>query len=204
MIVRELGQPSLTIEPDRAKIARYGLNVSDINTLIETAVRRHAGDAGHSGRASVRPRRAHAGAIPQNMERDQEPADRYARRPAPAAQPVRRHQGRTTARRSSIARRIRASSASSSASRDATWRARSAKRARRWRQQCTCRSATRSTGAANTRSIWRRAAQMMVILPMTVAADPADPVRALRQPEIPADHHVQRAGDRCRSAACWR
>ncbi|MEO8360263.1 MAG: CusA/CzcA family heavy metal efflux RND transporter [Vicinamibacteria bacterium] len=37
-LVRELGQPSLTIEPDRAKIARYGLNVSDINSLIETAV----------------------------------------------------------------------------------------------------------------------------------------------------------------------
>ena len=37
-LVRELGQPSLTIEPDRAKIARYGLNVDDINTLIETAV----------------------------------------------------------------------------------------------------------------------------------------------------------------------
>jgi cobalt-zinc-cadmium resistance protein CzcA len=37
-VVRELGQPSLTIEPDRDKIARYGLNVADINTLIETAV----------------------------------------------------------------------------------------------------------------------------------------------------------------------
>ena len=37
-LVRELGQPSLTIEPDRAKIARYGLNVGDINALIETAV----------------------------------------------------------------------------------------------------------------------------------------------------------------------
>ncbi|MGI8744726.1 MAG: efflux RND transporter permease subunit [Bryobacteraceae bacterium] len=37
-LVRELGQPSLIIEPDRAKIARYGLNVSDINTLIETAI----------------------------------------------------------------------------------------------------------------------------------------------------------------------
>jgi cobalt-zinc-cadmium resistance protein CzcA len=37
-LVRELGQPSLTIEPDRAKIAQYGLNVGDINTLIETAV----------------------------------------------------------------------------------------------------------------------------------------------------------------------
>ncbi|HVB37921.1 MAG TPA: CusA/CzcA family heavy metal efflux RND transporter, partial [Vicinamibacterales bacterium] len=37
-IVKELGQPSLTIVPNREKIARYGLNVSDINTLIETAV----------------------------------------------------------------------------------------------------------------------------------------------------------------------
>lgn len=37
-IVQELGQPSLNIVPDRDKIARYGLNVSDINTIIETAV----------------------------------------------------------------------------------------------------------------------------------------------------------------------
>ncbi len=37
-IVQELGQPSLTITPDREKIAQYGLNVADINTLIETAV----------------------------------------------------------------------------------------------------------------------------------------------------------------------
>jgi cobalt-zinc-cadmium resistance protein CzcA len=37
-IVRELGQPSLIIVPDRAKIARFGLNVSDINTLVETAM----------------------------------------------------------------------------------------------------------------------------------------------------------------------
>jgi cobalt-zinc-cadmium resistance protein CzcA len=37
-VVRELGQPSLIIEPDRAKTARYGLNVSDVNTLIETAM----------------------------------------------------------------------------------------------------------------------------------------------------------------------
>ena len=37
-VVRELGQPSLLITPDRAKLARYGLNVSDVNTLIETAM----------------------------------------------------------------------------------------------------------------------------------------------------------------------
>jgi cobalt-zinc-cadmium resistance protein CzcA len=37
-IVRELGQPSLTVEPDRAKLARYGLNVSDIDAVLETGV----------------------------------------------------------------------------------------------------------------------------------------------------------------------
>ncbi|HET7360104.1 MAG TPA: CusA/CzcA family heavy metal efflux RND transporter [Rhodanobacteraceae bacterium] len=37
-LVQELGQPSLTIDIDRAKIARYGLNVDDINSLIQTAI----------------------------------------------------------------------------------------------------------------------------------------------------------------------
>jgi cobalt-zinc-cadmium resistance protein CzcA len=37
-LVQELGQPSLTIRIDRARIARYGLNVADINALIQTAI----------------------------------------------------------------------------------------------------------------------------------------------------------------------
>ncbi len=37
-LVQELGQPSLTVTADRATIARYGLNVADINGLIEAAV----------------------------------------------------------------------------------------------------------------------------------------------------------------------
>ena len=37
-LVQELGQPSLNIKIDRAKIARYGLNVADINALIQTAI----------------------------------------------------------------------------------------------------------------------------------------------------------------------
>src|SRR5579872_531383 len=37
-VVRELGQPSLTITPNREKIARYGLNVDDVNTIVETAI----------------------------------------------------------------------------------------------------------------------------------------------------------------------
>jgi heavy metal efflux system protein len=41
-LVQELGQPSLTIKINRARIARYGLNVADINALIQTAI---GGDA---------------------------------------------------------------------------------------------------------------------------------------------------------------
>lgn len=37
-LVKELGQPSLSITIDRAAIARYGLNVVDINGLITTAI----------------------------------------------------------------------------------------------------------------------------------------------------------------------
>jgi cobalt-zinc-cadmium resistance protein CzcA len=37
-LVQELGQPSLTVTADRAKMARYGLNVADVNGLIEAAV----------------------------------------------------------------------------------------------------------------------------------------------------------------------
>src|SRR5690348_4640397 len=37
-LVQELGQPALTVTADRAKIARYGLNVADVNGLIEAAV----------------------------------------------------------------------------------------------------------------------------------------------------------------------
>jgi heavy metal efflux system protein len=37
-VVKQLGQPSLTVTADRAKIARYGLNVADVNGLVQAAV----------------------------------------------------------------------------------------------------------------------------------------------------------------------
>jgi cobalt-zinc-cadmium resistance protein CzcA len=37
-VVRELGQPSLLIDIDRDKIARYGINVSDVQSVIQAAV----------------------------------------------------------------------------------------------------------------------------------------------------------------------
>jgi len=37
-VVRELGQPSVQIDVDREKIARYGINVSDVAAIIESGV----------------------------------------------------------------------------------------------------------------------------------------------------------------------
>ena len=37
-VVQELGQPSLSITADRAKLARYGVNVADVNGIIDAAV----------------------------------------------------------------------------------------------------------------------------------------------------------------------
>ena len=37
-VVRELGQPSLIINVDREKIARYGINISDVEAVIQAAV----------------------------------------------------------------------------------------------------------------------------------------------------------------------
>jgi cobalt-zinc-cadmium resistance protein CzcA len=37
-VVRELGQPTLVIDADREKISRYGINVSDVEAVIQAAV----------------------------------------------------------------------------------------------------------------------------------------------------------------------
>jgi len=37
-VVRELGQPSLLIDADRTKIARYGINVADVEAVVQAAV----------------------------------------------------------------------------------------------------------------------------------------------------------------------
>jgi heavy metal efflux system protein len=37
-VVRELGQPSLIVEADRAKIARYGINVADVEAVVQGAI----------------------------------------------------------------------------------------------------------------------------------------------------------------------
>jgi len=37
-VVRQLGQPTLTIDVDRSKIARYGINVADVEAIVQVAV----------------------------------------------------------------------------------------------------------------------------------------------------------------------
>ena len=37
-VVRELGQPSLIIDADRDKIARYGINIADVESIVQAAV----------------------------------------------------------------------------------------------------------------------------------------------------------------------
>jgi len=37
-VVRELGQPSLLVDVDREKIARYGINVSDVEAVVSAAI----------------------------------------------------------------------------------------------------------------------------------------------------------------------
>jgi cobalt-zinc-cadmium resistance protein CzcA len=37
-VVRELGQPSLLVQVDREKIARYGINVADVEAIVQAAV----------------------------------------------------------------------------------------------------------------------------------------------------------------------
>jgi heavy metal efflux system protein len=38
IVVRELGQPSLIIGADRRKIARYGINVADVEAVVQAAI----------------------------------------------------------------------------------------------------------------------------------------------------------------------
>jgi heavy metal efflux system protein len=37
-VVRELGQPSLVVDVDRPKIARFGINVSDVEAVVQAAI----------------------------------------------------------------------------------------------------------------------------------------------------------------------
>ena len=124
-VVRELGQPSLLIDVDRDKIARYGINVSDVEAVVQAAVGGQAATQVIQGeklfdlvvrmKPEFRENAQQIGNLLVGTPSGQQIASELARRifTRPAAHP------------SSIAKTIRATSACSSASKGATCRARS-------------------------------------------------------------------------------
>ena len=92
-VVRELGQPTLLIEVDREKIARYGINVSDVRGCDSGCSGRTGGHPGDPGREAVRPRRSHAAAVPQQSFTNWQSAGRYAGGTADSAAGTGEHQG---------------------------------------------------------------------------------------------------------------
>ena len=64
-VVRELGQPSLLIDVDREKIARYGVNVADVEAVNPGRRGWTGRNSGHSRRETLRSRGAHAAAVSQ-------------------------------------------------------------------------------------------------------------------------------------------
>ena len=93
-LVEELGQPSLTVTADRAKIARYGVNVADLNGVIEAAVGGGAATQVVQGEKLfdlvVRLRAA----VPRDTRGDRQHPDRDSGRPAGPDQGARRHPAR--------------------------------------------------------------------------------------------------------------
>ena len=194
-VVRELGQPSLTITPDRAKLARYGLNVSDVNTLVETAMGGKAATQVIQGERQF-----------DLVVRMQEPyrSDENAIRNLLIATPdgqylplsqfcdIKVESGASFIYRESNSRYIGVQF--SVEGRDLAGAVGEARRkvdaavrlpigykfdwGGEYKEYLASQAADEGDSAADR------------------AADPADPVRAVRQSEIPADHFPQRAGDR--------
>ena len=168
-LVQELGQPSLTITIDRATIARYGLNVADINGLIEAAI---GGDVAtqvvqreKQFDLVVRLRAA----VPRQPRGDRQHPGGHARRAADPAQGVRRHPG-DQRRLVHLPRGQFALHRRAVLGRGARPGRRGGGRAssRSASKVSAARRATASTGAASTRSTRPRARSCNVILPLTL------------------------------------
>ncbi len=121
--MRELGQPSLLIDVDRDKIARYGINVADVEAVVQAAVGGQAATQVIQGEklfdlvVRMKPE------FRENAQQIGNLARRHTNGPANTFERALRISTRPAAHRSSIAKTIRAISACSTASKAATSRA---------------------------------------------------------------------------------
>ena len=114
-VVRELGQPSLLIDVDRDKIARYGINVADVEAIVQAAIGGQAATQVIQGEklfdlvVRMQPE------FRENAAADRQPAGRLLRQGSRFPCASLRTFTRPAAPLSSIARTIRAISACSTA-----------------------------------------------------------------------------------------
>ena len=126
-----VGQPNLEIQIDRHECARYGINVADVEAVVQVAIGGRAFTQMVEGeklydivlRLPKRPARRPGGHRPDPGRHARRRRQARVRDPARAA--GRRSTRTSRARRTSIARTTAATSRSSSASRAATWPRRS-------------------------------------------------------------------------------
>ena len=166
----------------------------DINTMVETAIGGTAASQVIQGERQFDLAGPHAGAISQGHGRHQEPADRHARRPTSAAQPIRRYQGEQQ-------RVVHLSRIELALHRSPVQRAESRSGGRRGGSQARSGPPDETAHRIHLR-LGRRIQGLSGSAGSDEdhrsddrSADPADSIRAVRKSEVPADHSVQRAGD---------
>ena len=154
-VFTSLGQPTIQIDIDRAKAARYGLSPGDINATIKVAIGGDtAGDLYEPGsRPAFSDHRPSCAGISQERGSDPEPADRCARAQrchhANSAERGRDDQARLRAPPTSIASSRSAICRSSSRCAGATSAARSRRRRRRSPRRCNCLRGRGWSGSAS-------------------------------------------------------
>ncbi len=195
-VVRELGQPSLLIDVDRDKIARYGINVADVEAVISAAVGGQAVTQVIQGEklfdlvVRMQPQfRSSAHEIGES-------AGRHARREADSAQPTRQHPARAMARHLFIARTTPATSACSTASKAAIWSA-PCDDGQKAVEQSRRSAAGLSAGLGRrVQPVSRSQSAADVHRPAGGRPHLHDPVRAVRELQVPGHHRAGRDHDR--------
>ena len=92
-----LGQPNLTVRIDRAKAARYGFSVGDINTVVQAAIGGQEVTRVYEGEINSALDGAARAAVSRQYRRDPRDADRAAERRSEGCEGL--HRSRATSPR---------------------------------------------------------------------------------------------------------